>query len=494
MIKRVGQALPWWVWVCLILLLPITSMPWIVNLVGSDSVAAPSGIVLAVLVLIWLVPYAWKRGQFPAQAIPLLGFALVALIATALAAFLPIIPYKDVSFIKNELKDVLTLFIGICFYLVAAIFPIGEERLQKTLRWLNWGGLVVLLWSLVQALSWYSFNHYPILVRQIQEFFSSGPLYRQRVNGFAFEPSWLAHQLNMVYLPIWLAATVRRFSVHPFRLLGVTFENLLFVGGVAALFLTYSRVGLLAFILMITYLFFQANIRLSHWLKMRVSQPLQINNAQRRGKILSFSLTAVFIVSYMAILAGGAFALTRLDPRMKDLFTFSFGKDNPILRYADRLNIASRLVYWQAGWGVFNDYPILGVGLGNAGYFFTQKLTPYAWSLVEVRDLVYRSSNLLNIKSLWVRLLAETGIVGFAFFVSWLYLLWQSTRAGKNNNSLQWKSLSLAGKFVLLALLFEGFSLDSFALPYIWFALGLLTAASHSINPSDLEAQKKGIL
>ena len=487
MIKRALYSIPWWVWVCLILLLPITSMPWIVNLIGSDSVAAPSGIALAVLVLIWLVPYVLKRGRFPPQAIPLLGFALVAVIATALASFIPILPYKDVSFIKNELKDVLTLIIGICFYLVAAIFPVGEERLQKTLRWLNWGGLIILLWSLVQGISWLSFNHYPTLVRHIQEFFSSGPLYRQRINAFAFEPSWLAHQLNMVYLPIWLAATVRRFSVHRFRIFGITFENVLFIGGVAVLFLTYSRVGLLAFLLMITYLFIQGNIMLSQWLKKRMTHPQGDDTIRRRRRILSFSVTAVFIVSYLAILAGGAFALSRLDPRMKDLFTFSFGKDDPILRYADRLNIASRLVYWQAGWGVFNDYPIMGVGLGNAGYFFTQKLTPYAWGLVEVRDLIYRSSNLLNIKSLWVRLLAETGIVGFAFFVSWLYLLWQSTRAGKNNNSPTWKSLSLAGKFVLLGLLFEGFSLDSFALPYIWFALGLLTAASCSINPDNIE-------
>jgi hypothetical protein len=493
MIKRAWQAIPWWVWVCLILLLPITSMPWIVNLVGSDSVAAPSGIILAVLVLIWLVPYILKRGAFPPQAVPLLGFALVAFIATVMASFLPITPYKDISFIKNELKDVLTLLIGICFYLVAAIFPLGEERLRKTLRLLNWGGLIILLWSLVQAYSWVSFNHYPDLVRQIQEFFSSGPLYRQRVNGFAFEPSWLAHMLNMVYLPLWLAATVRRFSVHQFRLFGITFENLLLVGGVAILFLTYSRVGLLAFLLTVTYLFIQGNIRLSGWLKKRMTSHQQGDSVQTRGRILSFSVTAVFIVSYLAILAGGAFALSRLDPRMKDLFTFSFGKDDPILRYADRLNVASRLVYWQAGWGVFNDYPILGVGLGNAGYFFTQKLTPYAWGLVEVRDLIYRSPNLLNIKSLWVRLLAETGIVGFAFFVSWLYLLWQSTRTGKNNPSPAWKSLSLAGKFVLLGLLFEGFSLDSFALPYIWFALGLLTAATCSFNTGEKDTLNKVI-
>ena len=482
MIRRVWQAIPWWVWVCLILLLPITSMPLIVNLIGSDSVGAPSGIALAVLVLIWLVPHVLKRGQVPPQAVPLLGFAMVALIATALASFIPIMPYKDVSFIKNELKDVLTLFIGICFYLVAATFPVGEDRLQKTLRWLNWVGLVVLLWSLVQAVSWYSFNHYPELVRRIQEFFSSGPLYRQRVNGFAFEPSWLAHQLNMVFLPIWLAATVRRFSVHRFRLMGITFENLLLVGGVFILFLSYSRVGLLAFLMMVTYLFIQANIRLSRWLLKRMSRHEQVDSARRRRRILSLGITAIMIVSYLAILTGGAFVLSRLDPRMKDLFTFSFGTDNPVLRYADRLDVASRLVYWQAGWGVFNDYPILGVGLGNAGYFFTQKLTPYAWGLLEVRDLVFRSSNLLNIKSLWVRLLAETGVVGFAFFVSWLYLLWQSTRSGENGNSPLLKTLSLTGKFVLLALLFEGFSLDSFAMPYIWFALGLLTAASRSNN------------
>ena len=366
--------------------------------------------------------------------------------------------------------------------------------MRKTVRWLNWGGLIILLWSLVQALTWLSFNHYPDLVRQIEEFFSSGPLYRQRVNAFAFEPSWLAHQLNMVYLPIWLAATVRRFSVHRFRLFGITFENLLLVGGTVVLFLTYSRVGLLAFLFTITYLFIQVNIRLSQWLKEKMMSRQQDDTIRRRRRILSFSVTAVFIVSYMAVLAGGAFALSRLDPRMKELFSFSFGKDDPILRYADRLNVASRVVYWQAGWGVFNEYPIMGVGLGNAGYFFTQTLSPYAWGLVEVRLLVYHWSTLLNIKSLWICLLAETGIVGFAFFVGWLYVLWQSTRVEKNNSSLILKTLFLAGKFVLLGLLFEGFSLDSFALPYIWFGLGLLTAASCSNIAGEIGTEKKVIL
>jgi hypothetical protein len=35
---------------------------------------------------------------------------------------------------------------------------------------------------------------------------------------------------------------------------------------------------------------------------------------------------------------------------------------------------------------------------------------------------------------------------------------------------------SVAGIFVLFALLAEGFSIDSFALPYLWVALGLASA------------------
>ena len=40
-----------------------------------------------------------------------------------------------------------------------------------------------------------------------------------------------------------------------------------------------------------------------------------------------------------------------------------------------------------------------------------------------------------------------------------------------------WKVLGLAGSFMLVGLLVEGFSIDTFALPYYWVTLGLVTAA-----------------
>jgi hypothetical protein len=98
--------------------------------------------------------------------------------------------------------------------------------------------------------------------------------------------------------------------------------------------------------------------------------------------------------------------------------------------------------------------------------------------LVEIRKLMYHATELPNIKSLWVRLLAETGLVGFSLFICWLYLHWQSAHFLENTNvNDRMKVIALAGKFTILALAFEGFSVDSFALPYLWVALGLVTAA-----------------
>ena len=74
-IKRVS----WVVWVLLLASLPVTSMPLVVKLVRSDTVAAPSGIFLAVLAVIWLIPYLLKHGTLPNTTLPLFLFFFLAL-------------------------------------------------------------------------------------------------------------------------------------------------------------------------------------------------------------------------------------------------------------------------------------------------------------------------------------------------------------------------------------------------------------------------------
>ena len=115
--------------------------------------------------------------------------------------------------------------------------------------------------------------------------------------------------------------------------------------------------------------------------------------------------------------------------------------------------------------------------MGHAGYYLPKYLNDYAYRLVEVRDLLYRSNTLLNIKSLWIRILAEGGILGFScFFICYLRSLLGNMLGLHTSDQLR-STAAWMGCFTLLAFLLEGFSLDTFALPYLWFSTGLAAAA-----------------
>ena len=206
-------------WLLLVFLLPITSMPLVASLTGSSGVAVPSGLILLFMIVAWFIPNIIQGSALPRQSLPLLGFAIVAVLASTLAFFIPIPPFKDISPFRNELKELLTLGVGVCFYLLSATWPADEKRLANTLRCINWSGCLLLLWSAVQLVVWYTNKRYPGWVWDIQAVFSIGTLYRQRPAGFTLEPSWLANQLNMLYLPLWLAATVKEIQTNRFRFL-----------------------------------------------------------------------------------------------------------------------------------------------------------------------------------------------------------------------------------------------------------------------------------
>jgi O-antigen ligase len=87
-------------------------------------------------------------------------------------------------------------------------------------------------------------------------------------------------------------------------------------------------------------------------------------------------------------------------------------------------------------------------------------------------------NRLITPKNLYFRLLAETGLVGTAFFLAFvtailgcaLYLWLSSDRDQKF-----WGTAGLLG---LLAFALSAFSYDSFAIPNMWVVFGLITAAA----------------
>lgn len=462
-------------------LLPFTSFPLVARLTGSQMVAPLSFLPMLILLIIWFAPYLLRSGRLPAQVTPLFAFLSLALVSAAAAVFLPFPAFKGASLLNSELKALATLAVGIFFYLVVAGWASQSNRICFLLRWINWGGALALAWSFFQALTWQRMHGYPDWMWNFQGSISTSLLlYGPRVNGFSYEPSWLSHQLNMLYLPLWMAATLTGFTAHRFRIWKFHLEHLLFLAGMAVLILTVSRIGWLTFLGMIAYLLLLWNVRFVRWAQRRLFQGRSLPAARLRVYQLSFILASVLALgmAYAGLLYGAGYALSKVDPvRMAGLFDFSAIKEQSFLHWANKNVFAERIVFWQAGWEIFNDYPILGVGPGNAGYFFPQKLSAFSLALTEVRTLLYQWTNLPNIKSLWVRLLAENGMVGFGLFLSWVYVLWRSAQFLSIRRDPLLKMVGLAGSFVLVGFIIEGFSIDTFALPYYWFSFGLLTTA-----------------
>lgn len=483
-LKRLGSLSLGIAWGALILLLPITSFPLLSRLTGGAMVAPASILPLGWLAVGWFGFYLIKKGTLPRESIPFLFFICIALIATAAAFFLNLPPAKGQGFLGEEISAVLTLAIGAGFYLVASGWlSRSSDRVRRTFQWIDIAGVILLLWSLVQAFCIFILHgNYPGILVKFQHLFSTQEFYTGRTTGFAFEPSWLAHQLNLAFLPFWLAASLTGWSAFRPRLWKFSLENILLAVGAVILFIS-SRVGTLSMLLVLAFLGIYFNVylarKLQGWSSKRLAERPPVFQKIARV-LLPASIAITFIAIYFLGATALVYGLSHVDPRLAVIFSFTelkskLGNIYSILNY---LQFAERYVYWVAGWRIFSLHPFLGVGLGNAGFFFQHTLPPFSWMLPEVTGNLYNSTALLNIKAFWVRLLAETGIAGFSAFIAWFIVMVKSSWALRRSVQPLFRTVGWAGLFVLIAFITEGFSLDTFALPYLWVSLGIVSAAA----------------
>jgi hypothetical protein len=475
-------------WAAAILLLPITSLPLLSRLAGYTAVAPASFIPFILIALFWFVFYVIKKGTLPRESIPFLLFVSVAVIAGALAFFLKTPPFKDRNIAGEEMSAFFTLLIGAAFYLVTAGWLVkSQSKILFTFKLINVSGTILLLWAAIQGIYIYLFHgRYPPALWEFQRIFSTRDLWLNRITAFAFEPSWLAQQLNLLFLPFWLAATITGWSAFRFRLWKISFENILLAIGVVVLFLSSSRVGMLSLFLVLAFLGIYVNIhlakRLQKWTLKHVGRsPFLFQKLLR--DILPVILLLVFLGAYALVSILLVYSLSQIDWRLARFFQITSvtqvkSLTDNIYLFFNYLAFAERFVYWVAGWRIFNLYPIFGVGLGNAGFYFPHTLPAYSWSLPEVMDTYFRLSTIPNIKSLWIRLLAETGIVGFSSFLTWCLVVFRSAWSIRLNKSHLFKMVGWFGLFVLIAFIIEGFSTDTFALPYLWLSLGIVSASA----------------
>jgi len=480
-------------WAIALICLPVTTFPLFSSL--SGALVAPLSILpFFLLLLLWVIPMILHKGKLPKETIPLGVFVLVAIISCAVAYFIYIPGFKGKSVPGQEIRALFTLFVGVTFYLVTTSWIRSTEKLKNTWIYLTIGGMISITWAGLQA--FFILNHaeqYPTWLDQVQSWFVViSPAFSARhgrVNGLTYEASWFAHQMVLVYLPLWLAATYHKTSAFKFRFLRLTLENVLLIFGLGAFFLSSPRIGLISFFLMAIYFFFRLNLRFYRKVFDYISKQNFIQRSSsfitRKTSIKVFT-SLVIILIYILVFTGFFYIASQRDWRLSILVNeplsikeitgiLTFDQDI-LLDISHRFIFLERMVYWFNGWNIFNQYPWLGVGLGNSGFFFPKLAPAIGWATYEIRNVLFYLPQLPNIKSFWFRLFAETGLVGFSIFISWLYVLFQSARFSHHHQNTTLKTFALAGQLSILAFIGEGFSIDSFAMPYFWVIAGMIAA------------------
>ncbi len=486
------------VWVVGLVGLPLTSFPFFTRLTGS-TVAPFTALPVFLLVIFWLVPHLFSGGRMPIEVKPLLLFVLAS-VAVSAGAFFTIIPtFKSATPFGQELRAFLTLGIGVSFYCLFATWPYDGDRLLKTLRWISIGGLLTLLWSLTQVAA--IFAHATMMPRWYgliqHSLVADTPFYIQsgRMNGLAIEPSWFTHLLVILYIPLWISSCLSRKSLFKVRIGKLILEDFILVLGLLEFMLSAPRISLVSLTLIGIFIMVRLNTVLVRTIVGAIlKRPKFAVEAisKRRIAWLTAGVVVGLLLGYSLLAGGLAVVMVLRDYRLAKIFvnTPSLGDfagllildEHSWLLVGLRLVFFERVIYWLTGLRIFGLYPWFGVGLGNAGFYFPSQLPAVSFESPEVRDLLFRVSSLPNIKNLWIRLLSETGLAGFSLFVFWFYTLWRSVRGlAQRSAALHVTALELTamlGQLSLIALIVEGFSIDSFAMPYLWVCAGLISAAA----------------
>lgn len=483
----------WWLWVALLVTIPVTSSPLMGKLAGGGTVAPLAGAPLLLLGLLWFFPRTLRGAPLPRLALPALVFLLVAALATVGAAFLGVLPDLGIGVGGRELRAFVSLCVGLGFYLTAATLPSSCQQTRRSLAWLYLGGVLMLTWSSVQAYFVLRGQPFPEAIKELHVVISVRPLLADRVTGMAFEPSWLADLLMILYLPLWTSSVVGGFSAFKLRVGKLSVELVLLIWGAAVLYLSLSRVGLASALLVIAGITLWTLNRYSRRWAEGIITRLGLWSGSRRPvsraglRIVMLAMTIALLIAVAWGLVAGAAALNSRIGRLfeTDILQTARESTNPVFAVANRLAYAERVVYWDAGLRIFTRYPILGAGLGNTGFLFRENVHTYGHKLPEIVQLINGDPRLANPKNLWVRLLAETGLAGALVFLSWLLVMgaaaWKLVRQGRPMAI----TIGTAGLLALMAQIAEGFSLDSFALPQLWIMMGLVTAATQVFSTQE---------
>lgn len=467
-------------WGAALFALPVTSFRYFPFL-GDDTIVRP----LALYPLVFLLPVLliqWRRGARPfpwaGSVILLAVFALAVLTVTSLGVAFDPISLRGQTYFGRAIRAWATFFIGLLFFVSAAWMNRDEADFKFTVKWILLGFGMTLAWSALQAVTFYTGLLKKEMVTHWQLAFSMRELVRtNRISGMAYEPAWLAGQIATIYMPLLFAAVLMKFRITRTGWL----EPVLLAFSWLLILSTYSRGGLLTAVVAsaLTFLFVGRDILRAAW--------TWFFGGFKRGA-RDWVVRVGLIAAALAVLVG-AFMFLSQKNYFRRLWETSASN---LTEYMISINAGSRSAYATGALAAFEEHPITGVGLGASGFTIYANLPD--WTLTTVPEIAKQldPQNRLypNPKNMYVRLLAETGLVGFV-----LFLIFQFSALGdalsmlRRNDILRF--LGVAGLFACIAIALYNVTQDSLATPNIWLIPGILAGMGSVATPvAALQSQE----
>jgi O-antigen ligase len=199
---------------------------------------------------------------------------------------------------------------------------------------------------------------------------------------------------------------------------------------------------------------------------------------QQRVRALGYSVVTILALTTLVFISNGDKIIRDVEKKIESLDFRGNLKTN--------ISNKSRFGIQYANLVVFTQNPIVGVGFGQQG-FFARNHYP-GWAVkdnFEFKNLYLDKTNPMFPPgyNMYIRLLAETGIIGFLLFVYLLYIVVHLTkkRIKESTNQID-KTLA-----IILLISFSGFilnwlQLDTFRMYGFWLSLAILINLSKKKN------------
>jgi O-antigen ligase len=154
-----------------------------------------------------------------------------------------------------------------------------------------------------------------------------------------------------------------------------------------------------------------------------------------------------------------------------------------LVEYMVDINAGARSAYVAGALGAYEQSPLTGVGLGASGLYIYDNLPDWALTTVPeiARQLSPESRLYPNPKNMYVRLLSETGLLGFVLFLTFQFSVLGDALTFLPKDGLR-RFMGVVGLFSWLSIGLYNFTQDSLATPNIWLIPGILVGMTSTLK------------